>query len=112
MKSSYVQVAGGLHQVRPDGSLLVEGVEWRCYAGRWAPEDSSFTTAPIVMPDIAPYRSMIDGSLIGSRSTHREHLRAHDCIEVGNEKPKPKNIPWTATQGLKQEIVDRINSRR
>ena len=40
----------------------------------------------LVMPDIQPYRSMIDGSLIGSRSKHRVHLRDHDCIEVGNEK--------------------------
>lgn len=42
--------------------------------------------APMVAPDIHPYRSMIDGSLITSRSKHREHLRDHGCIEVGNER--------------------------
>lgn len=41
--------------------------------------------APMVMPDIAPYRSMIDGSVIPSRSRHREHLRAHGYEEVGND---------------------------
>lgn len=39
-----------------------------------------------VMPDIAPYRSVIDGSMITGRKQHRDHLRAHGCFEVGNEK--------------------------
>lgn len=55
-----------------------------------------------VMPDIAPYRSQIDGSMIGSRSTHRAHLRAHGCIEVGNERPAPAR-PAPAP-GLRQDI--------
>lgn len=41
--------------------------------------------APLVYGDIDPYQSTIDGSLITSRSKHREHLRAHGCFEVGNE---------------------------
>ena len=35
--------------------------------------------APIIMPDIQPYQSMADGSMITSR-------RQHNCIEIGNEK--------------------------
>ena len=46
-----------------------------------------------VMPDIQPYQSMIDGSMITSRSRHREHLRAHGCIEVGNESMETKVAP-------------------
>lgn len=46
-----------------------------------------------VMPDIQPYQSMIDGSMITSRSRHREHLQAHGCIEVGNEKMQTKVAP-------------------
>ena len=38
-----------------------------------------------IMLDIQPYKSMVDGSMITSRSKHREHLRQHNCIEVGNE---------------------------
>lgn len=48
-----------------------------------------------VVSDIQPYKSMIDGSMITSRSRHREHLKAHGCIEVGNETMKnepPKPI--------------------
>lgn len=48
---------------------------------------------PFVMPDIQPYKSMIDGSMITSRSRHREHLQSHGCIEVGNEKMETKLPP-------------------
>jgi hypothetical protein len=48
---------------------------------------------PMVMPDIQPYKSMIDGSMITSRSVHRDHLRQHGCIEVGNEKMETKLPP-------------------
>jgi len=46
--------------------------------------------APMVMPDIQPYQSMADGSMITSRSHHREHLRQHNCIEIGNESMERK----------------------
>lgn len=39
-----------------------------------------------IMSDISPYRSIIDGSVITSRSRHREHLKRHGCIEVGDQK--------------------------
>lgn len=47
------------------------------------------TSAPQIMSDIEPYKSMHDGSRIGGRRQHREHLRQHGLIEYGNEKPKP-----------------------
>jgi hypothetical protein len=40
-----------------------------------------------IIPDITPYKSMIDGRMITSRSQHRRHLKANGCIEVGNEDP-------------------------
>lgn len=43
-----------------------------------------------VMGDIAPYQSMKTGEMIGGRRQHREHLRAHGLVEVGNEKVTPK----------------------
>lgn len=62
-----------------------------------------------IMPDIAPYTSTIDGSTIGSRSIHRAHLRAHGCIEVGNEKVTQR--PIESPPGLKQTIIDLANER-
>jgi len=43
-----------------------------------------------VMGDIQPYKSMVTGEMIMGRRQHREHLRQHGCIEVGNEKLTPK----------------------
>lgn len=56
----------------------------------YEPPDRSDLAAPMVIKDIEAYKSMIDGSMITSRSTHRDHLRAHSCIEVGNEKMETK----------------------
>lgn len=39
-----------------------------------------------IQDDIKPYKSMIDGSMISSRSQHRRHLKRHGCVEVGNER--------------------------
>ena len=67
----------------------------------------------MIMPDIKPYRSMADGSIITSRSKHREHLRAHNCIEIGNETLRPK--PITSPPGLKDAIIqatEQVLSRR
>ena len=41
---------------------------------------------PMIMPDINPYKSMVTGEMITSRSAHREHLRRHNKQEIGNEK--------------------------
>lgn len=65
--------------------------------------------APYVAPDIQPYRSMIDGSVIESRSRHREHLKAHGCIEVGNEKLSSK--PLSPPPGLKETLIQVANEK-
>ena len=66
--------------------------------------------APYVMPDIQPYQSQITGEMIQSRSRHREHLRQHNCIEVGNEKMSnapPREAPPPA-ETLRREIARRF----
>jgi hypothetical protein len=60
---------------------------------------------PLVMKDIAPYKSMIDGREITSRSRHREHLRAHNCIEIGNETKYLQPKPLKSPPGLKDTII-------
>ena len=46
--------------------------------------------AHMVMSDIGEYQSVIDKSVIGGRRQHRDHLRAHGCVEVGNEYIPPR----------------------
>ena len=69
-------------------------------------EKSSVSVLPLIMPDIKPYKSMIDGREITSRSRHREHLREHNCIEVGNDSSlsRPPQ-PLTSPPGLKEKII-------
>ena len=62
-----------------------------------------------VIPDINPYRSMIDGTMITSRSKHREHLKANHCVEVGNDIDlTPRPLPDVSPQKRKELIVRQI----
>ena len=92
MRKSYVQI---------DGILYEKGTEPRAQG-------------PMVMPDIAPYRSMIDGSIIKSRSRHREHLRAHGMQEVGNDpavlRPRAAPLPDVKPEQRKELIRSQIAS--
>lgn len=45
-----------------------------------------------IMKDIDPYKSVVDGSIIGGRKQHRDHLRARGLVEVGNESVKQQYI--------------------
>lgn len=40
-----------------------------------------------IIKDIGEYTSTLDGARITSRSQHRDHMRQHGVIELGNEKP-------------------------
>lgn len=65
-----------------------------------------------VMGDIQPYRSMIDGRMITSRSQHREHLRQHGCVEVGNDSSLQRQPgPLTPPSGLKEAIARNVYSK-
>lgn len=68
-----------------------------------------------IMGDIKPYRSMITGEMISSRSKHRDHLRAHRCIEIGNETKYLQPKPIQSPPGLKETLIqatDEVLSRR
>lgn len=38
-----------------------------------------------IINDIQPYRNTIDGKPIGGRRQHREFLKQHGCVEIGND---------------------------
>lgn len=65
----------------------------------------------MVTNDIQPYLSMVTGEEITSRSRHREHLRDHNCIEVGNETHHLKPKPMTSPPGLKETIIRVANEK-
>ena len=63
-----------------------------------------------IMGDIQPYTSQIDGSTITSRSHHREHLREHGCVEVGNDSSLNRTTrpPLQSPPGLKELIARNV----
>lgn len=65
-----------------------------------------------VVPDVEPHRNMATGEIVSTRRRHREILREHGCIEVGNEFDGGKN-PFVASEkaaeveyneGLKRDL--------
>jgi hypothetical protein len=80
---------------------LVPAEEW--YANQ------TEVNAPMVMGDLKPYQSMVTGEEIGGRRQHREHLRAHNVVEVGNSFDKATPKPVTSPGGLKEQIIRAAN---
>lgn len=65
--------------------------------------------APMVIGDIQPYQSMATGEMIMGRRQHREHLRQHRLVEVGNEIQRPSQ---TRSDGrLRQTLVDVVRAK-
>ena len=62
--------------------------------------------APTIIGDIAPYRSMATGEIIGGRRQHREHLRQHQLIEIGNEVQRPAQRRPDPT--IKRDVIDAV----
>lgn len=64
--------------------------------------------APMIIGDIQPYQSMIDGSMITSRSQHRSHLKQHGMIEVGNETKYLTSSPKQENRNASKEQIARL----
>jgi len=65
--------------------------------------------APMVMSDIDGYVSQVDGSWIKSRSHHRNHLKEHRMIELGNDVPmqrKEATISTKSQEARKRQIAE------
>lgn len=69
---------------------------------------------PRAMSDIDGYVSPIDGKWVGSRSEHRDHMRRHGVMELGNEKPtlgkRETEIPKAAIRQTIKDTVERMKS--
>ena len=93
MKRTYVQ--------DPVTHQLVPKEDWH------GPSESK---TAYVMPDIQGYKSMATGEWISSRSEHREHLKRHGLIEIGNEKQvnKAREPDRAGIRRAAEEAVRRV----
>jgi hypothetical protein len=72
-------------------------------------EEMTAKEAPMVMSDIDGYVSQVDGSWISSRSHHRNHLKQHRMIELGNDVPKqhkPVEVSRKDQETRKRKIAE------
>ena len=70
--------------------------------------------APRVMSDIGGYISQVNGQYIDSRSKHRDHLKRHGMIEVGNDVPtkqKSLEISRQSQEERKRTIAEVTNAK-
>lgn len=76
---------------------LIPAEEYRAHEARKA--------GYYVMGDIQPYQSQVTGEMVMGRRQHREHLRQHNVIEVGNELDKATPKPYVSPEGLKEQLI-------
>jgi hypothetical protein len=103
-------VAAKFRAIYRNGKLFAEynDGELTYLAPEYSPANRSELPAPMVMRDIGEYRSPIDGTQITTRSQHRDHVKRHDVIEVGNEPIGSMRTPEYDTTGLGHVIKRRI----
>jgi hypothetical protein len=86
-RQSYIQIDGQLvdkneYQARPEAGFFI-------------------------LEDLKAYRSMVTGEMIEGRASHREHLRRHNVVEIGDaydkRPPPPKTL--TSPQGLRETLA-------
>lgn len=65
-----------------------------------------------VIQDIEPYRSPIDRSVVSSRSQHRDHMRQHGVVEMGNEYPKERERDNAPIPRAGYDIVRSLEASR
>jgi hypothetical protein len=67
---------------------------------------ASVSNAPFVMNDIQPYKNMVDGQMITSRSTHREFLKANRLVEIGTDVKAhtTRQAPKVDREAIKRDI--------
>ena len=72
-------------------------------------QEMTHREAPMVMSDIEGYISQVDGTWIKSRSHHRNHLKQHRMIELGNDVPmqhKKIDMSTKSKEARKRQIAE------
>lgn len=72
-------------------------------------QEMTVREAPMVMSDIEGYVSQVDGTWIKSRSHHRNHLKQHRMIELGNDVPtqhKKIELDRKSNEARKRQIAE------
>lgn len=87
---------------------------WIQINGELIPKDEYYSSgvanqSPVFVADIKPYKSAVTGEIVGGRAQHREHMRRHNLVEIGNEKIRPRAA--SELPGLREDLMKTINRR-
>lgn len=65
-------------------------------------------TSAYVRGDYEAYKSMKTGEMVDGRAAHREHLKRHSLVEIGDsyDKGLPPPKPIQSPPGLKRAIAE------
>lgn len=80
-------------------------------------ENENAICMPMIISDIEPYQSPIDGAYVGGRASRREDLKKHGCVPYEPTSKRPKgfgNPRFAAKHGLRlsEEAVHRERPKR
>lgn len=65
--------------------------------------------ASMIQSDIQGYISQVDGSWIDSKSKHRDHLKRHRMVEIGNEvQTTQRGVEIQNTEQRKRAIAEQV----
>lgn len=67
-----------------------------------------------VIPDKAGYQSPMDGKFVEGRAAHREHMKVHGVIEVGDQpigNPQRTGAPMGGMRTDIQRAIQELSSR-
>jgi len=81
---------------------------WNHGRARGDASKRSDLSMPQIILDRVEYKSPITGEMITSRSSHKEHLKVHDCIELGNEKIDTASAEEKTARAAKASLAEDI----
>lgn len=70
-----------------------------------APHPFAVKRSVYVVSDIEPFVSIVDGSIVGSRTDRREHNRRNGVIDVGNDPAVLRRPAPYEPKGIGEEIA-------
>lgn len=101
----------GRFRYDPETQKVIPIEDWRAKYGYGERPKQSDLPAPMIIGPLKEYRSMITGEMITDRAQHREHLKQHNKIEVGNEYG-PLERPSRQMRPVGQDVKDAIEQLR
>lgn len=85
-RTSFVQIKGQLVRIEENGVAMVDSVPYIRSGWAWVPAESVHGAGAMVLGDIEPFVSPVDGSVVLGRASLREHNLKNNVTNVADYK--------------------------